>query len=327
MPTGCTVEQAPGRWRLGHGDDPTALLVDARFGFVEAVRVPRPQRGATHPPLRRVVGDHATRRTGSTVGTHRSATVSCGPSGSSTACCSTRTSRPPIRGATRRHVRRRGHVRRTEQHLLVHVDGRRARTPRRVRPADHGAPGHGTTDSAPPPARRSCDQPRSVGAAADRSRRRHRYRRRGSRHGRAAFRGDDARPPAGHRAAAAPRGHGPAPSLGRRRGTLPLLRQLHAGLPTCFCTTFSDHTSLGTDDTVREQSWASCFQLEHSNLGGRPVRATTAARYRQWLTHKLQTWPDQFGTFGCVGCGRCTTWCPAGIDIVEEANVLRGGIR
>jgi ferredoxin len=97
--------------------------------------------------------------------------------------------------------------------------------------------------------------------------------------------------------------------------------------PTCFCTTFSDHTPLGTDDAVREQSWASCFQLEHSNLGGRPVRATTAARYRQWLTHKLQTWPEQFGTSGCVGCGRCTTWCPAGIDIVDEANALRGVIQ
>ncbi len=93
--------------------------------------------------------------------------------------------------------------------------------------------------------------------------------------------------------------------------------------PTCFCSTFSDHTSLDdNDEAVREQSWASCFELDHSNLGGRPVRATTAARYRQWLTHKLQTWPAQFGTAGCVGCGRCTTWCPAGIDIVEEAIAL-----
>jgi len=78
---------------------------------------------------------------------------------------------------------------------------------------------------------------------------------------------------------------------------------------------------------VREQSWASCFQLEHSHLGGRAVRGTTAARYRQWLTHKLQTWPEQFGTLGCVGCGRCTTWCPAGIDIVDEAIALTGGTR
>jgi ferredoxin len=94
--------------------------------------------------------------------------------------------------------------------------------------------------------------------------------------------------------------------------------------PTCFCNTFSDHTPLGTDDAVRRQSWSTCFELEHSNLGGRPVRATIAARYRQWLLHKLQTWPAQFGTQGCVGCGRCTTWCPAGIDLVEEARILAG---
>ena len=95
--------------------------------------------------------------------------------------------------------------------------------------------------------------------------------------------------------------------------------------PTCFCSSFTDHTELGTHDAVREQSWVSCFELDHSLLGGRPVRATTAARYRQWLTHKLQTWPEQFGTSGCVGCGRCTTWCPAGIDIVEEVTALTGG--
>lgn len=99
--------------------------------------------------------------------------------------------------------------------------------------------------------------------------------------------------------------------------------------PTCFCSTFTDTAALGADllggdETVRVQEWASCFQLDHSNLAGHPVRATTLSRYRQWLTHKLATWPEQFGTLGCVGCGRCTTWCPAGIDLVEEAAVLIG---
>jgi ferredoxin len=99
--------------------------------------------------------------------------------------------------------------------------------------------------------------------------------------------------------------------------------------PTCFCSSLSDTAPLGADhdsgaETVRMQEWASCFQLDHSYLAGHPVRATTLSRYRQWLTHKLQTWPEQFGTMGCVGCGRCTTWCPAGIDLAEEAGVLIG---
>ncbi len=97
--------------------------------------------------------------------------------------------------------------------------------------------------------------------------------------------------------------------------------------PTCFCVAYDDVTALTDDggpavETVRRQQWASCFQLDHSNLGGKPVRASVASRYRQWLTHKLQTWEAQFGTAGCVGCGRCTTWCPAGIDLPAEAALL-----
>uniref|UniRef100_A0AAU2UXJ2 4Fe-4S dicluster domain-containing protein n=1 Tax=Streptomyces sp. NBC_00003 TaxID=2903608 RepID=A0AAU2UXJ2_9ACTN len=46
-------------------------------------------------------------------------------------------------------------------------------------------------------------------------------------------------------------------------------------------------------------------------------------RYRQWLTHKLGTWHDQFNSSGCVGCGRCIVWCPVGIDITEEVTALK----
>lgn len=90
--------------------------------------------------------------------------------------------------------------------------------------------------------------------------------------------------------------------------------------PTCFCTTVDDVTTLdGTHERIRR--WDSCFHPGFSYLHGvGPVRSQVGARYRQWLTHKLATWHDQFGTSGCVGCGRCVAWCPAGIDIVAEAQ-------
>jgi ferredoxin len=94
--------------------------------------------------------------------------------------------------------------------------------------------------------------------------------------------------------------------------------------PTCFCTTPEDHTDLGTGAATRTQRWASCFELDFSYLHGGTVRTSGASRYRQWMSHKLSTWYDQFGGSGCVGCGRCIAWCPVGIDITEEANRLAG---
>ncbi|MFC8348392.1 4Fe-4S dicluster domain-containing protein [Streptomyces sp. NPDC057280] len=92
--------------------------------------------------------------------------------------------------------------------------------------------------------------------------------------------------------------------------------------PTCFCTTTEEVTDLTGDHTERWQRWDSCFDLDFSYLHGGPVRSSSRSRYRQWLTHKLGTWHDQFGTSGCVGCGRCVAWCPAGIDITEEVAAL-----
>jgi ferredoxin len=93
--------------------------------------------------------------------------------------------------------------------------------------------------------------------------------------------------------------------------------------PTCFCTTVEDVTDLSGDHAERWQHWASCFDLDFSYLHGGPVRASANSRYRQWLTHKLGTWHDQFGSSGCVGCGRCIVWCPVGIDITEEVAALQ----
>jgi sulfhydrogenase subunit beta (sulfur reductase) len=92
--------------------------------------------------------------------------------------------------------------------------------------------------------------------------------------------------------------------------------------PTCFCSTVTDHVSLDGKELTRERQADSCFTLGFTRIHGGSHRASIASRYRQWLTHKLSTWHDQFGTSGCVGCGRCITWCPAGIDITEEARAL-----
>jgi len=93
--------------------------------------------------------------------------------------------------------------------------------------------------------------------------------------------------------------------------------------PTCFCTTVEDVTDLGGEHAERRQKWDSCFTLDFSYIHGGSVRPSARSRYRQWMTHKLATWIDQFGTSGCVGCGRCITWCPVGIDITEEAEAIR----
>ena len=93
--------------------------------------------------------------------------------------------------------------------------------------------------------------------------------------------------------------------------------------PTCFCSAVEDVTSLSGDRAERVQRWDSCFALGHSVLhGAGSVRGDTRSRYRQWLTHKLSTWWDQFGESGCVGCGRCISWCPAGIDLTEEVAAI-----
>ena len=93
--------------------------------------------------------------------------------------------------------------------------------------------------------------------------------------------------------------------------------------PTCFCTTVEDTTDLSGDHTERWRLWDNCFSIDFSYIHGVSIRREGKSRYRQWMTHKLSSWHDQFGTSGCVGCGRCITWCPVGIDITEEAKAIK----
>lgn len=93
--------------------------------------------------------------------------------------------------------------------------------------------------------------------------------------------------------------------------------------PTCFCTSVEDASALDGAESERRRRWDSCFTMDFTYVHGGSVRASARSRYRQWMTHKLATWVDQFGTSGCVGCGRCITWCPVGIDITEEVAAIR----
>jgi sulfhydrogenase subunit beta (sulfur reductase) len=92
--------------------------------------------------------------------------------------------------------------------------------------------------------------------------------------------------------------------------------------PTCFCVNTTDRSSPDLSHAERWRLWDSCFTQSFSYIHGGSVRTSTKSRYRQWLSHKLAHWQDQFGETGCVGCGRCITWCPAGIDITEEFAAL-----
>jgi len=93
--------------------------------------------------------------------------------------------------------------------------------------------------------------------------------------------------------------------------------------PTCFCSSVQDSTDLSMDTAERVRRWDSCFNPEFAQVHGGNFRPSIRGRYRQWLTHKFSTWFDQFGVSGCVGCGRCITWCPVGIDVTEEVTAIR----
>jgi formate hydrogenlyase subunit 6/NADH:ubiquinone oxidoreductase subunit I len=93
--------------------------------------------------------------------------------------------------------------------------------------------------------------------------------------------------------------------------------------PTCFCWDVTDQTNLSNSETRRERAWDSCFNPSYSYQAGGNTRPTIRSRYRQWLTHKFGSWKQQYGVLGCVGCGRCITWCPAGIDTRVEVETLQ----
>ncbi len=96
--------------------------------------------------------------------------------------------------------------------------------------------------------------------------------------------------------------------------------------PTCFCHREVEVAALDGQSSQHFREWDSCFTQDHSYIHGLTVRDETHLRYRQWMSHKLGSWREQYDRSGCTGCGRCIAWCPVGIDFVDEANRIAGDI-
>ncbi len=97
--------------------------------------------------------------------------------------------------------------------------------------------------------------------------------------------------------------------------------------PTCFCNSTFDRVRLSDISKTdirgsRIRVWDSCFSRNFARVHGGNFRPSRRARYRHWFMHKFLYMEEQFGLRGCVGCGRCITWCPAGIDITEVLRRL-----
>lgn len=96
--------------------------------------------------------------------------------------------------------------------------------------------------------------------------------------------------------------------------------------PTCFCFDIIDKLSLdGSGRRVR--IWDGCHSYSYAEVAGGNIRKDLWARYRHWVLHKFSYWVKQFGTLGCVGCGRCIAWCPAGIDLRVVVSKAIKGVR
>ncbi|MEK7742105.1 MAG: 4Fe-4S dicluster domain-containing protein, partial [Nitrospirota bacterium] len=92
--------------------------------------------------------------------------------------------------------------------------------------------------------------------------------------------------------------------------------------PTCFCYDLRDEMSMDLKTVTRYRCFDACQDIRFAEVHGGNFRQRRAARLRQFVTHKLDQ-TNQYGVFGTVGCGRCITWCPTGIDLTEITKEIQ----
>ena len=109
-------------------------------------------------------------------------------------------------------------------------------------------------------------------------------------------------------------------ALGGDRRALPGLHQLHARLPDVLL--HERQPDAPTWTAIRRLSRATLGQLLHARLRARRGRQLPHAPRGPLPTVADAQVRDLVGPVrqfsGCVGCGRCITWCPVGIDVREE---------
>ncbi|NQV30724.1 MAG: 4Fe-4S dicluster domain-containing protein [Candidatus Marinimicrobia bacterium] len=93
--------------------------------------------------------------------------------------------------------------------------------------------------------------------------------------------------------------------------------------PTCFCFDVNDEVTVVAEDGMRQRTWDSCMLSTFAEVaGGENFRENTINRTRHRLYRKFKYITDEEGLPWCVGCGRCTAFCPAGISIPDIVNEL-----
>lgn len=84
--------------------------------------------------------------------------------------------------------------------------------------------------------------------------------------------------------------------------------------PTCYCFDIQD------EKTTRFRFWDSCSFPVFTKMAAHQPRKEQFQRFRNRILHKFLYFKENFGTYGCVGCGRCLKHCPVSIDIIDVIN-------
>lgn len=95
--------------------------------------------------------------------------------------------------------------------------------------------------------------------------------------------------------------------------------------PTCHCYFLDDITR---KSFVKLRGWDACMYSGYAvTAGGGTPRPYLAERFRNRYFCKFKYLDDNFGMYGCTGCGRCIEGCQGKIDMRSVLNDLAAGKR